>query len=91
MLSQKQTGNKRVIAYYNKTLSPPEKNYCVTRRELLATVKAIKYFRSYLYEQKFWLRTDHISLRWLWRRKEPSNQFARWLEILAEISYSLEH
>ena len=91
MLSQKQTGNKRVIAYYNKTLSPPEKNYFVTRRELLATVKAIKYFRSYLYEQKFWLRTDHISLRWLWRRKEPSNQVARWLEILAEISYSLEH
>ena len=35
--------------------------------------------------------TDHASLRWLCRRKEPSNQVACWLEILAEFSYTLEH
>ena len=91
VLSQEQEGKERVIAFYSKTLSPPEKNYCVTRRELLATVKAIKHFRPYLYGQKFRLRTDHASLRWLCRRKEPSNQVARWLEILAEFSYTLEH
>ena len=59
--------------------------------ELLATVKAIKHFKPYLYGRKFRLRTDHASLRWLCRRKEPSNQVARWLEILAEFSYTLEH
>ena len=80
-----------MIAYYSKTLSPAEKNYCVTRRELLAVVKAVKYFRPYLYGRAFRLRTDHASLRWLCRRKEPSNQVARWLEILAEFQYKLEH
>ena len=39
VLSQEQV--ERVIAYYSKTLSPPERIYCVTRRELLATAKAI--------------------------------------------------
>ena len=37
VLSQVQEGKERVIAYYSKTLAPPERNYCVTRRELLAS------------------------------------------------------
>ena len=52
VLSQEQ-GVERVIAYYSKTFSPLERNYCVTRRELLATVKAVKHFRPYLYGWKF--------------------------------------
>ena len=36
VLSQVQNGEERVIAYYSKTLAKPERNYCVTRRELLA-------------------------------------------------------
>jgi transposase InsO family protein len=91
VLSQIQEGEERAVAYYSKTLSPAERNYCVTRRELLAVVKAMKHFRPYLYGQKFRLRSDHASLRWLCRRQEPSAQVARWLEILAEFTYELEH
>jgi transposase InsO family protein len=91
VLSQIQEGKERAVAYYSKTLSPAERNYCVTRRELLAVVKAMKHFRPYLYGQKFRLRSDHASLRWLCRRQEPSAQVARWLEILAEFQYQLEH
>ena len=91
VLSQVQEGKERVIAYYSKTLAPPERNYCVTRRELLAVVKAMKHFRPYLYGTKFKLRTDHASLRWLCRRHEPSAQVARWLEIMSAFSYDLEH
>ena len=53
VLSQVQQGQERVIAYYSKTLTPAEQNYCVIRRELLAVVKAVKHFRPYLYGQKF--------------------------------------
>ena len=62
VLTQVQDGEERVMAYYSKTLAPPECNYCVTRRELLAVVKAVKHFRPYLYGNKFKLRTDHASL-----------------------------
>ena len=91
VLSQEQDGVERVIAYYSKTLAPPERNYCVTRRELLAVIKAVKHFRPYLYGQRFRLRTDHASLQWLCRRHEPSAQVARWLELLSEFQYTIEH
>jgi transposase InsO family protein len=91
VLSQIQDGRERVIAYYSKTLSPAERNYCVTRRELLAVIKAVRFFRPYLYGRPFLLRTDHASLLWLCRRKEPSNQVARWLEILSEFKYQIQH
>lgn len=51
VLSQEIDGKERVIAYYSKTLSKPERNYCVTRRELLAIVECVKHFHKYLYGQ----------------------------------------
>jgi hypothetical protein len=65
VLSQVQDGQERVIAYYSKTLSKAERNYCITRRELLATVKTLEHFHTYLYGQEFHLRTDHSALTWL--------------------------
>jgi len=78
------------VAYYSKALSATERNYCTTRKELLAVVKAVKHFQPYLYRRTFRLRTDHVSLIWLCKRAEPSSQVARWLEILAEFSYRIE-
>ena len=90
-MSQVQEGKERVIAYYSKTLEPPERNYCAMHRELLAVVKALKHFRPYLYGTKFKLRIDHVSLRWLCRWHEPSAQVARRLEIMSAFGYDLEH
>ncbi|GFQ89346.1 retrovirus-related Pol polyprotein from transposon 412 [Trichonephila clavata] len=65
VLSQEIDGQECVLAYWSKCLSKPERNYCVTRKELLAIVKAVENFRSYVYGRKFLLRTDHASLTWL--------------------------
>ena len=91
VLSQIQDGEERVIAYASRMLSGPERNYCVTRRELLAVVFFTKYFRSYLLGRQFIIRTDHSALRWLRSTPEPIGQQARWLERLEEFSYSVEH
>jgi len=91
VLSQVQEGREVVVAYYSKSLSPTERNYCTTRKELLAVIKSVKHFRPYLYDRWFRLRTDHASLIWLCKRAEPSSQVARWLEILAEFSYRIKH
>jgi len=79
------------VAYYSKTLAAAEKNYCTTRKKLLAVVKAVKHFRPYLYGRTFRLQTDHASLIWLCKRAEPLSQVARWLEILAKFLYRIEH
>ena len=59
VLSQVQEGFERVIGYYSRTLTQTERQYCVTRRELLALVAAVKQFHTYLYGQKVTVRTDH--------------------------------
>ena len=92
VLSQVQDdGTERVIAYASRTLSKAERRYCVTRRELLAAIVFIRQFRSYLLGNKFTLRTDHGSLRWLWNFKQPEGQLARWLEKLQEYDFIIEH
>ncbi|GBN90817.1 Retrovirus-related Pol polyprotein from transposon 297 [Araneus ventricosus] len=88
----KKIGNEEcVTAYFSKSLGKPERNYCVTRKELLAIVKSIEHFHHYLYGQKFLLRTDHASLRWLLNFKEPEGQIARWIQRLQEYDFEIQH
>ena len=44
VLFQKYPEEERVITFFSRALSAQECCYCVTRRELLAVVKAIKHF-----------------------------------------------
>ena len=91
VLSQEVDGREKVIAYGSRVLTKPERQYCITRRELLAVVHFVKYFRHYLVGRAFILRTDHASLRWLKNFKEPEGQLARWLEVLDTYNFTLEH
>jgi len=91
VLSQLQDGQERVIAYASRTLNSAERNYCVTRRELLAVVHFTKQFRTYLLGREFLIRTDHSALRWLKLTPEPIGQQARWLEKLEEYNFRIEH
>lgn len=77
VLSQEGEHGEQVVAYFSRSLSRPQRNYCVTRRELLAVILGLRHFRPYLYGQKFLLRTDHASLTWLLHFKEPERQLAR--------------
>ncbi|GFU19190.1 retrovirus-related Pol polyprotein from transposon 412 [Trichonephila clavipes] len=63
-----------------KCLSRAERNYCVTRKELLAIVKVVEHFHPYLYGRRFLLRTDHASLTSLLNFKNKEGQIARWIQ-----------
>lgn len=91
VLSQRQGDREVVIAYFSKSLSRPERNYCVTRRELLAVVKTLQHFSKYIIGRKFLLRTDHAALKWLLQFKNPEGQVARWIEQLQEYDFITEH
>lgn len=91
VLSQEGEQGEQVIAYFSRSLSRPERNYCVTRRELLAVILGLHHFRPYLYGQRFLLRTDHASLTWLLSFKEPEGQLARWLEALQDYDFEVRH
>ena len=92
VLSQQLPDNQeKVVAYYSRVLSASERRYCVTRRELLAVVKAVKHFHVYLYGRNFLLRTDHAALRWLLNFRQPEGQVARWIERLQQYDFTVEH
>lgn len=63
----------------------------MARKELLADVHFIKHFRHYLYGKQYLLRTDHGSLKWLLRLKNPDGQLARWLEVISTYDMEKEH
>lgn len=39
-------GGEHIAVYFSRTISVPERNYCVTHRELLAAVAALQHFSS---------------------------------------------
>ena len=88
VLSQIQNGQEKVIAYGSRTLTKAEKNYSVTRKELLALVYFMQHFRYYLLGRPFVARTDHAALQWIQGFKHPEGQLARWLEQLQELIIS---
>ena len=91
VISQEQDGSERVIAYASRVLDNRERRYSTTKKEMLAMVYAIRHFRHYLYGRPFTVRTDHNALKWLQSFKEPEGQVARWLELLAQYDYKIEH
>ena len=91
VLSQVQDNLERVLGYFSKSLSKTERDYCVTRKELLAVVMALKHFHPYLYGRKVILRTDNSAVSWMRSLKAPSGQTARWLERVAEYNLEVTH
>ena len=91
VLSQVINGKEKVISYASRALNKAEKNYCVTRKELLAVVVFLKQFRQYLYGQKITVSTDHGALQWLLNFRDPQGQMARWLQVIAEYDIKVIH
>ncbi|MES9883466.1 MAG: reverse transcriptase domain-containing protein [Sedimenticola sp.] len=82
---------ERPICFASKSLTKPQRAYCCTRREMLAVVVYLQEFRQYLLGRKFLVRTDHSSLRWIMSFKNPENQMARWIEVLSQFDFVIEH
>ncbi|CAI7854456.1 unnamed protein product [Closterium sp. NIES-53] len=81
------------IAYESRKMHPPEKNYPIHDREMLAIVHAFKVWRCYLTGADVTVRTDHKSLQYLraqphlnprqcWRWRVLEARQIRWLDYL---------
>jgi len=74
--------NTRVIGYHSVKFKSAEKNYSVHEKELLGVLMAVQHWNCFLEGSKFTVYTDHSSLIWLNKLKEPSRRQARWVDIL---------
>ena len=91
VLSQLQEERKVVIAYARLSLRLFQRQYCTTRREMLAAVAMCTHFWSYLRGAQFTLLTDHSSLRWLQRFRNGDGMLARWYLLLGQFSVTFEY
>ena len=85
MLAQKEGNILVPVAFCHHTLSPAERKYDTTEKELLAVVVACKKWRIYL-DQPFDLITDHNALRWLntLAADDVRGRRGRWVEFLQQ-------
>jgi len=91
VLHQRQDGVLKVIGYASRSLTAPERRYCITRRELLGVVFGLRKFRQHLLGRRVVVRTDHAALTHLMRTPEPIGQQGRWLDFLAEFDLEILH
>ena len=82
---------EHLVSYSSRSLTKAERDYCVTRKELLAVVESVKHFRYYVHGQKFHIRTDHAPLHSVLKVKKPEAQLARWIEFLSPFEYEIEY
>ena len=95
ILSQSnQDGKLRPIAYLSRRLSPAERNYSVTERELLAIIFGVSKIRSYLIGRPLKVFTDHIALKFLLDSSSVSQlnkRVIRWTLALSQFEISIYH
>jgi hypothetical protein len=92
LLQYDDEGKERVISYQSRQLRPPERNYPVHDKELLAMKFALVKFRIYLLGSKpFTVYTDHASLRTAIKSPHLSQRMARWLSFFAEYNFNVEY
>ena len=91
VLSQVQDSHERVIAYMSKSMNMYKQSNCVTRKELLAVITALRTFRHCLYGEEVLLRTDNVAVSWMKNLKKPTDQTARWLQKLGTYNLTVTH
>ena len=83
--------NDHAICYESQKLKEREKNYRMHDLELVAIIHALRMWRHYLMARKFLLKTDNISLKYLFDQKDMNARQARWLVFLSEYHFELKH
>ena len=92
VLSQKQAdGTERPIMFMSQSLTKAERQYSVTKKELLAVVTMVEKCKYFLLGRHFKIRTDHASLQWLMSSKAVMDQCFRWQERLSQFDFEIIH
>ena len=59
--------------------------------ELATIIHALKMWRHYLMGRKFLLKTDNMSLKYLFDQLDLNARQAKWLDFLSEYRFELKH
>ena len=72
----------KVIGYTSSKFKQAERNYSVHEKELMGVLLAVTQWNCFLEGSNFKVLTDHSSLVWLNKLKDPSKRQSRWVDTL---------
>ena len=81
----------RPIAYYSHGLPKTKVPKSAYEIELFAVVMAVQKWKHCLIHRPFTIRSDQMSLKYLWEQKEIPIQYAKWLVKLMGFHFTIEY
>ena len=84
-------GQEHPCAFMSRKLTPAERNYTVTEREMLAVMFGIHCFGHLLIEGPFVVVTDHAALLSIFKLREPVGRIARWITTIQQYTFTCVH
>ena len=90
-LQQLVDGEIKVVEYGSRLLKPAQRNYCASKREMLAAIAFCRQWRHYLIGRPFFLRTDSAALTFLLSMKHTDGQMNRWIMEFSQNCVHLIH
>ena len=91
VLSQRQNGREKVLAYGSKRLTKSQSKYHPFVGELCAMLHFLRLWKYYLLGRRFKCRVDNTGLLNIHKIDPPDNMTARWLATLANYDFIMEH
>jgi len=95
ILSQQLLGEEKwhPVAFYNKSLSPVERNYKIHNKEMLTIICVLEEWRHFLegaqHPVEIWM--DHKNLEYFMTAKKLNHRQACWSLYLARFNFKLIH
>lgn len=89
VLYQKENGRNNICGFMARALTKSERNYSVTKRELLAVIFAFQKFHKFLWGNPFTLYTDHKALVYLHTQKDANPMMIKWLDTLLDYTFEV--
>lgn len=92
VLSQGELGSDLPVGYMSKSFSKCEQRYPIVELELLAIIHAIRFFRHFLYMNKFLLLCDNRALSYIKTAKPNQNsRLMRWTIELSQMDFEIRY
>lgn len=85
------SGNRLVIAYTSRSLNNAEVRYCITEKEALAVIHALRQWRVFLLGRPVTVVTDHKALIFIQNCRLLNARLTRWILFLQEYDLELEY
>jgi hypothetical protein len=83
--------NGHPIAFKSCKLREYEWHYSINDKEVLAIMHALTKFLQYLVGNRFKVKTDHNSLRFLMEQKELNEQQQKWISKIQAYDFEIEY